>query len=182
MTPAGRPGGDSVAPADIVERFSGRVRAFAAYRLHDASQAEDVSQETIRFVLEAVQAGRVRDSNALPGFVFQTARNICLKIIRGKIRHKRAMNRLPPVAEEAGDRDPLLELIDSERQMRVRRALANLGSRDRKLLLVLFVEGISLGDAGRRLGVKDGAVRVRKHRALRRLGKFLGEDRYGEIE
>ena len=169
-------------PAEIVKRFTGRLRVFATHRLHDASEAEDVTQETLRCVLEAVQAGRVQDLEALPGFVFQTARNICLKKIRGETRRRRAMDRLSSGAEEAGDRDPLLELIDRERQMRVRHALLKLGSQDRELLRVLYVEGISLEDAGRRLGVTDGAARVRKHRALRRLGKCLGEDRYGEID
>jgi RNA polymerase sigma-70 factor (ECF subfamily) len=140
-----------------------------------------VTQETLRCVLEAIQAGRLQDLNALPGFVFQTARNICLKRIRGSTRRKRAMDRLSSGAEEAGDRDPLLELIDRERQTQVRRALSKLGTDDRDLLSVLYVEGVSLEEAGRRLGVKDGAVRVRKHRALRRLGRILGEDRYGEI-
>ena len=46
--------------------------------LFPPAEAEDVAQETLRRVLAALEAGRVANLEALPGFVFQTARHLCL--------------------------------------------------------------------------------------------------------
>jgi RNA polymerase sigma-70 factor (ECF subfamily) len=169
----GTPEADGLA-AELAERFRGRLRLFAARRIHDPAAAEDVAQEAMRRTLEALRDGRITDPARLPGFVFETARHICMHHGRGRGREARALARMGPGGASA--EDPLQALITRERQEAVRHALQRLGADDRDLLKLMYGEGLDAAEAGRRLEVSPEAVRVRKHRALRRLAGALEAD------
>lgn len=165
-----------LAESALVARFWERIRLFAARRLHDVPMAEDVAQETIRRVIEALRAGRVEDLEALPGFVFQTARHICLQRLRSSGREQRAMERMASgSSEEADTPDALTALVSDERRAAVRAALAALDPPDRELLELLYYKALDSAEVAARLGISPGALRVRKHRAVRRLSELLGE-------
>ena len=162
--------------AELTERFWLRLRLFAARRLRDRNQADDVAQETIRRVLEALRENRVENLDALPAFVFQTARNICLHHGRSAHRETGALRRLKssqPIMSSEED-DPLTGLIDRSRRAQVRDALEQMRPDDRDLLRLLYVEGLETAEVARRLGIDAGTLRVRKHRALLRLAAIVG--------
>lgn len=178
-TPQGSPAIPREAVPDdhaLAHQFRERLRLFALRRLGDAAAAEDVAQEVLRRVSLALRESRVENPAALPGFVFQTALHVCLQHHRSAGREARALSRfasdpsLAPVAV-----DPLAALIGGERRERVRRALDRLDRPDRLLLRMLYYELVEARDAAQRLGVTVEALRVRKHRALKRLGALLGD-------
>jgi RNA polymerase sigma-70 factor (ECF subfamily) len=158
----------------LVQRFWERLRVFALRRLGDAASAEDVAQETMDRVLAARREGRLREEEALPGFVFATARNICLHRARAAGREDRAIRRLG--ADEDDDAtvgDALTALVSEERRAAVRSALARLGPDDQTLLRLLYFEQLDSADVAARLVCSVGALRVRKHRAVQRLAELL---------
>lgn len=161
---------------DLAERFGERLRLFALRRVRDAATAEDVAQETLRRVADALRAGRVANLDALPGFVFQTGRHVCLEQQRAAGREERALRRLGASSDETAPvPDALAMLIGEERRVAVRRALAALDDDDRTLLRQVYFDQLDSAEMARRLGVTAGAFRVRKHRALRRLAVLLGD-------
>jgi RNA polymerase sigma-70 factor (ECF subfamily) len=162
------------AAAEIAERFFGRVALFAARRLGDRSSGEDVAQETLSRVLAALRDGRVESLGSLPAFVFQTARHVCMQQARKRGREARALGRLQeadPVHPPSGDE----VLISAERVGRIRAALGRLREADREILRLAYEEEHGTEAIGARLGLSAEAVRVRKHRALSRLGDLLRE-------
>jgi RNA polymerase sigma-70 factor (ECF subfamily) len=165
---------DSDSEVAQLESFRGRLRVFAARRLRDWSDAEDVAQETLERVLEALRAGRLRDPGALTSYLFQTASRVCLHRIRSAGREKRAYERLAPVGEEAAEESPLGALISAQERSSVFEALGKLGAEDQKVLELTFREDLDAAEIGRRLGLTAGTVCVRRHRAIRRLAKILG--------
>lgn len=170
-----------VTPDDLAtqlsERYWERIRLFAARRLRDRALAEDVAQEVIRRALEALRAKRVEKLDALPAFLFQTARHVCMQRARSADREGRALERMASGEDENGPSrydSPLTDLIGEERRDAVRQALQALEDDDRTLLLMSYDETLESAEIGRRLGITPGAVRVRRHRAVRRLGELLG--------
>lgn len=155
-------------------RFTERLRVFAARRLNDPAAGEDVAQETLRLVVEAMRANRIGDPNALPGFVFQTARNVCMHWVRSTAREKSAFARLAnePVAA-AESTDALTSLITAERAHTVKRAINRLSRENQLLLIMMYYDGLDTDEIAKRLGLSAAAVRVRKHRALQRLSAEL---------
>ena len=161
---------------ELNDRFWKRLCVFAARRLRDRSAAEDVAQETLRRVLESLRQKKVENLEALPAFIFQTARNVCLHHGRSARREDGALLKFRAGMETtSGDEeDPLLGLIDEARREQVQKALRAMPEEDRELLRMLYFEGLRSVDIARRLGVDSGTLRVRKHRALRRLAEILG--------
>jgi RNA polymerase sigma-70 factor (ECF subfamily) len=161
---------------DLALRFTERLRLFAARRLNDISGAEDVTQETLRIVVEAIRANRVENRDSLPGFVFQTARNICLHWIRSTAREKSAFARLEREPTDQSPRsDPLVGLVSAERAEIVKAALDHLSAEDKRLLTMIYYGDLTSDEIALTLGVTTAAVRVRKHRALQRLAVELRE-------
>lgn len=185
MSPTGRerytgdPAAGEVLPpeAELIDRFWARVCVFAARRLRDPSAAQDVAQETMRRVVEAMRDGRVENPAALPGFVFQTARHICLHAFRSDAREERALARFGREGDTPDDASGALGgLISAEDRLAVRAALGRLAAADRALLTMLYFDGLPTDAAADSLGVTPGALRVRKHRALAHLAELLGRE------
>jgi RNA polymerase sigma-70 factor, ECF subfamily len=170
--------------AELSHRFRDRLRFFAARRLRDRNLAEDVAQETLRRVLEALRAGRVQNLEALPGFLFETARHICQQRSRSDGREAKAYQRLagPGGEEPRLTSDPLADLITEERREAVRLAFSHLAEGDQALLTMSYVEGLETEEIARRLDAQPGAIRVRRHRAVRRLAEILGVTKEKERE
>jgi RNA polymerase sigma-70 factor (ECF subfamily) len=71
---------------------------------------------------------------------------------------------------------PSRQLLREELRQRVQEALAQLGERDRDVLVLRYLEQLSTKQTAEVLGVSEGAVKVRHLRALERLRALLGED------
>jgi RNA polymerase sigma-70 factor (ECF subfamily) len=165
----------AVPESELTARFWDRVRLFASRRVSDAAMAEDIAQETMRRVIEALRSGRVQNTGAIAGFVFQTAKHVCMHAHRSAGREARAMRRLhDPSDPEGAHPDPLARLVSEERRVRVRSALQTLSPDDRDLLRAVYFEQVDTTALARRLGLSPGALRVRKHRAMQRLAAALG--------
>jgi RNA polymerase sigma-70 factor (ECF subfamily) len=54
--------------------------------------------------------------------------------------------------------------------------LASLSAQHREVLILTKIMGFSIAEAAAKLGISEGAVKVRVHRAIRRLQKFLARD------
>jgi RNA polymerase sigma-70 factor (ECF subfamily) len=167
--------------ADLAERFRKRVVAFALRRLRNLPAAEEVAQEVLRRVLEALRAGRLGDPEALPSFVLGTAQNVCLHRVRGAGRERRALEAWGATDERAREDSPLEVLVRKERCEEVRAAMARLGAEDRDLLRLLYHEEVEPNDIALRLRITAGALRARKHRALQRLSTLLGDATGGNV-
>ena len=166
----------TIPEGDLAARFHQRIRLFAARRLGDAAAAEDIAQETLRRVIEALRSKPLDRPDALPAFVFQTARNVCLHWARSVARERVAFTRLQRETTSPSEPgDALGALLSEERARAVRAALDRLDAKDRELLTLLFYHDLDAAALSERLGITSAALRVRKHRALRRLAALLGE-------
>lgn len=166
-------------PSDLAGLFWDRIRLFAYRRVHDRALAEDLAQETLRLVSLALEQGRLENPEALPGFVFQTAHHLCLQRYRSATREARAMERLTRESSPDTGSDPLDQLVDLERRARVRQAMNRLDPPDRRLLERIYFKDQPHSTVATELGVTAEALRVRKHRALRRLAVLLGDEAAG---
>jgi RNA polymerase sigma factor (sigma-70 family) len=73
--------------------------------------------------------------------------------------------------------DPERQALDHDRAATLRRALAELPDRDRRLLALVYFNGESIRAAGRKLGWQKSAADRHHGEALKRLRSLLGDDR-----
>ena len=156
--------GDSAAETELAGHFHQRVRLFASVRLHGSDAAQDVAQDTILAVIEALRAGRLHEPFNLPGFVLGTARNLINNHHRKGARRTEVLADPPdrPDDAQAGAVE-----FDFERRGLVRNALGSLTPVDRRILLLTLVEGMNPREIAPIVGLKADVVRTRKARAVK---------------
>lgn len=133
-------------------------------RLGDRDWAEEVAQETF---VRALRQETIVNERA---WVFAVAHNLVRDGARRDARNRRHLELLAAEsrAQDAPAADQTLE--DAERMALARRALAELGERDRQALL-LKEEGLDYQDIADVLGIEKASVGTTLSRARRRVAE-----------
>jgi len=187
--------GDDGARNQLLLRHQARLRKMIACRLHRQLSPRVDPSDVVQEVL-AEAARRLPDYlKARPMAFYPWLRQIAQdRLVDLHRRHVQARRRsvrreepLPlPLPDESAvelagrllwrGSNPSARLHRRERSERLRRALAQLGERDRDLLVLRHLEELSIRDIAGVLGISEGAVKVRHVRALQRLRALLGDD------
>jgi RNA polymerase sigma-70 factor, ECF subfamily len=157
----------------LIESYRPRLLYFALRRLRDRTLAEEIAQDTLTVVLEALRDNRIEDPARMPGFVFGVAKNLISKALR-----KRSIEAASdPEQVVAGPwlEDPDAALLLEEQRQQVRDALGQLSPGDRDILQRAFVAEQTHEEIAAAIGIPHAAVRKRKSRALERLKKIFQE-------
>jgi RNA polymerase sigma-70 factor (ECF subfamily) len=152
----------------IWRRYAARIWTFGLLRLRDAASADDLVQQVMVAVLEALREGRVEDPERLDSYVFGTCRNMVMHTWRARRRGKRIAEQAAALPSETWQPPSALQ----DRQ-RLERCLDGLEPRDRSVVLATFVEDRGADEIGESMGLSPGNVRVIRHRALAKLQDCL---------
>jgi RNA polymerase sigma-70 factor (ECF subfamily) len=158
-------GGDEEAFVEIYRRYRDRVYRFACRMTGSAELARDVTHTCFASLLEAPLRfdGRV----GLGTYLCAAARNQSLRHA-GRAWRERPAGPSPDLRPGRGP-SPLELLLQSERARIVRDALAALAPLHREVLILVEYEDLDLATVAEIVGAQVGAVKVRLHRARRKL-------------
>ena len=160
--------------AELVERFERRIRLITSRRVHP-DWVDDVVNEVLGAVIEAVREGRVRERSRLDAFVHGATRNTISNWARSNARQRRAseLGALAPPETP----NPLRLLLASEERVAVRRCLDGLRSDDREILRLAYWQGLSPTEVAQELEIAPNVARQRLWRARERFKeKWRGAD------
>jgi len=168
--------GDTQAFEELVRRHERRVFRLLLRMLGNREEAEDVTQEA--FLSLHRHGHRFRREARFSTFVYRVAANAALNRRRTPGRNRNRINEfknqqsagldLPPAP-----RNPEDAAVGSEVQDRVQEALLAL-PQDLRVAVVLYdIEGQSYQEVARVLGIPEGTVKSRIHRARRALREGL---------
>jgi RNA polymerase sigma-70 factor (ECF subfamily) len=182
--------GDKRAYEQLHATLAPRLRRFVTKFVRDEASAEDLVQMTMLKAHLARGRFRLQGGNpdgAVQGWYFTIARNVAMDHLRKQYRqdrhlaHPRAsqdrddkdrITALPdgaPSVEDLGiDRETELEIID-----RVHAAIAKLPASQREVVELHKLRGMTMAEVARRLEIREGAARVRAHRAYKSLARWL---------
>ena len=168
--------GDPEIEGHFISYFGGLLLIKLRSRLRSRHHIDDVRQETLLRVLVALRRKRgIAQPERLGAFVNSTCNHVLLEFFRSESRTV-PMPEDPP--ERASDA-PSAEsgLIAQERNVVVRKVLAEMPEKDRLILELLFFQETTKDEACRQLQVDRDYLRVLLHRAKKRFGELLGQAR-----
>jgi RNA polymerase sigma-70 factor, ECF subfamily len=161
--------GDPRAFEEVVRTTHRQVYTQAFRLVGDRQEAEDVAQEAYLRVFRGLSS--FRGDSLFETWLYRIVANAAMSHLRRKGRFGVLLAEpaeegaeLPSdlrLAEEAVDRDTLA------------RALEALPDGSRTVVLLKDVYGLSCQEIGDELGISEGAVKVRLHRARKRLKEML---------
>jgi len=162
--------GDEAAFAELVERYSPRLRYFLRKLLASADGAEDALQDVWLDVFRHLP--RLADPQALVAWLYRIARDRAF----GRLRKTRRIEQMSdeaqiadPSAVEEGEFSP-------DDAARIHAALDNLPPEQREVLVLRFLEDMSYDQIARVVGCQLGTVRSRIHYGKRALRSALEKD------
>jgi RNA polymerase sigma-70 factor (ECF subfamily) len=150
------------------------VRRYVARRVRDPHLAADLTAEIFLAAIDS--AATYRPERGAPGaWLVGVAKNVIATEFRRQSRDRGLVRRI--AGRRLLDPDSLARLeeqLDAERDARrVLEAIASLPRRERALMELVAVDGLSVTDAAAVLGVKPGTARVRLHRGRARLNAHI---------
>ena len=178
-------GGDAEAFGLLVRRHQKRIYRLALHLTKNASEAEDVTQETF---VRAYQAIKRFDGRSEPfTWLYRIAVNLSLNQIRARKTKLRASTsdddpRIEGLLTESRDgeqRDP----ASNTHRKRLAEALLSgvdaLSETLRTTLVLVCIDGVSHEEAAEVLGCPSGTVAWRIHEARRKLKLYMEERGFG---
>ena len=142
-----------------------RIRFLVARRVRP-SDVDDVVQEVVLGVTQALREDRVKDPEKLPAYVRGVTRNVISNWARAQARDRRAIeDGLEPAREIS---DPLQLLLDEETRTSVVRCLEALRDEDREILHMSFYRGLTPTEVAEEKGIAPNVARQRLWRARER--------------
>jgi RNA polymerase sigma-70 factor (ECF subfamily) len=153
--------GDRQAEAELCRRYIPRIAGYGAAHLRDRQAIDDLLQEVLVIVLQALRAGRVDTPERLGSYVLSTCRHRVWEKNRGR-EHRPIDDEVATVLRYETD------WIHLERE-RVEHCLSRLGLRERTIVVETFCNETPTDELAAQLGLTPGNVRVIRHRTLAQL-------------
>ena len=162
--------GDEHAVSELVERYAPRILRFGMKLCRDEEDAREVLQETLLAAARGLRS--FRGQSRLVTWLYAIARSFCIKH-RTRSGGGAEFEPLDRVASEElvidAGKLPDEELARRRVQTALERAIRELESNQREVILLRDVEGLSAAETAEVLGVSVEAVKSRLHRARRTL-------------
>mgnify|MGYP000232594218 CR=1 FL=1 len=178
--------GDSRAFDQLARHLEPKVRRFIQRRMHDPDLVDDLVQQTFMRVhtsRDRYAEQRSGDGRSVEAWFLTTAHRTMLDHMRGEYRRQARIDKLSRSQDTAGFGAPTppetpeqqLSRAEQKAQVRasVRTAVDALPGDSREVVLRHKLEGQSMQRIANDLGLAVGTIRVRAHRAYRKLAGNL---------
>jgi RNA polymerase sigma-70 factor (ECF subfamily) len=164
-------GKDPDAESEVCRRMGPRIRLYGLRHLRDHHAAEDLMQQVLIVTLQALRAGRLRESEKLASFVLGTCRMTILDQRRGEQRRGRLLAEFGEILTPSSFSMPRLD------HDILARCVQALKERERWVVVMTFYDEQTGADVARFLDVSEANVRVMRHRAIHQLRDCMGVTR-----
>ncbi len=162
--------GDPAAFGDLYDRYHPQIYRFIYLKIGRREESEDLTHQVFLSAWEHVREYTHR-GHPFGSWLYRIARN-------SVIDHYRSRRDVLPLEEMDGEMFRSEENIEEAAALSmlladVREALRKLKPDHQDIIILRFVEELSVREAAHALGRSEGAVKLLQHRAMRELQKHL---------
>lgn len=154
--------GDAAKIGVIFQRYHQSVFRYLYYRVNDPYVAEDLTSEVFMRMLRALPEYRLQGIS-FQAWLFQIARNLSVDYFRKTSSHPNVELQENTVAS---DPDPAEIAEDSLTSESLRKALAQLPTEQREVLVLRFILGMSINEVAAVLKRSEDSVKGLQRRGL----------------
>lgn len=171
-------GGDANAFEELVLKYEKTVYNLALRMVGDRDDASDMTQET--FIKAYGSLSSFRGDSKFSVWIYRIATNVCLDFLRSKSRKQQVSLTVSDNDDEDAQldipdpkADPEQQLIKKISMQSVEEGLKTLPDKQRQILVMRELGGMSYAEIGKALSLEEGTVKSRIFRARKRLCTFL---------
>lgn len=170
-------GGDANAFEELVLKYEKTVYNLALRMVGDRDDAFDMTQEA--FIKAYGSLSSFRGDSKFSVWIYRITTNVCLDFLRSKSRKQQVSLTVSDDDEDAQldipdpKADPEQQLIKKISMQSVEEGLKTLPDKQRQILVMRELGGMSYAEIGKALSIEEGTVKSRIFRARKRLCIFL---------
>ena len=168
---------DQAAFIQAYEAHQADIYRFIYFKVNSEAEAQDLTSTVFLKVWSVVQAGKLKGYNTLKSLLYTVARNTVIDFYRdsGKLNKVSLDNQDEPL-DIADDKPSAHELVQQDSDLQIiYRALGELKPEYREVIIMHFVNELSITEIAQVTGKKPGNIRVIIHRGLEALRKLANE-------
>ncbi len=166
---------DRAAFGELYELYGRKVYAYLSYNLNGRPhEAEDLTEEVFLKVLEKIDSYR-NTGAPFSAWLYRIAHNHLVDYVRHRKREPAlSLEETPPGMEPSNSDEQEMALrLDSQG---LKEALRELTFEQRQVILLRFIQDLSIADTARIVGKGEDAVKKLQSRALKSLKRILSRD------
>lgn len=156
---------------EVYRRHSSGIYETVLRMTRDAERARDLTQEC--FVRYLERRDTLKNPEALSGWLYRIALNLCYSLFRREKRATKAYRRL--AEEESAEEQEVPSVTKQEFDAALERAMEELDLVDRSVFELSVLQRLPYRVIGEVTGLSVEAVRARLYRARKRVQPFLRE-------
>lgn len=170
-------GGDANAFEELVLKYEKTVYNLALRMVGDRDDASDMTQEA--FIKAYGSLSSFRGDSKFSVWIYRITTNVCLDFLRSKSRKQQVSLTVSDDDEDAQldipdpSSDPEQQLMQKMSMQSVEEGLKTLPDKQRQILVMRELGGMSYAEIGKALSLEEGTVKSRIFRARKRLCTFL---------
>ena len=171
-------GGDANAFEELVLRYEKTVYNLALRMVGDRDDAFDMTQEA--FIKAYGSLSSFRGDSKFSVWIYRITTNVCLDFLRSKSRKQQVSLTVSDDDDEDAQLDipdpssaPEQQLMQKMSMQSVEEGLKTLPDKQRQILVMRELGGMSYAEIGKALSIEEGTVKSRIFRARKRLCIFL---------
>jgi RNA polymerase sigma-70 factor, ECF subfamily len=178
--PGAASGSSRVSSGDVFASYHAKIRRYILSMVHDPVEADDLTQDVFLQVHRKLSS--VRDPDAVVSWLYRIATHVCYDRFRKASRQPKTES--IDVGDTAGgsslgdiaDQLNLGRVLEqTEMSACVRSYIEDLSTEYQQVILLHDLEGLSNPQIAEMLGVSLDAIKIRLHRARRKLQVALSE-------
>jgi len=165
-------GGDSSAFGALYDHYHGMIYRFVIVKVGGREEAEDITHQVFLSAWQNVRTYK-HQGHPFSSWLYQIARNQVIDHYRSK-KAEVSIDKVDPeyFAAPAIAHFDLAAKLEMEK---VREAMQTLKQEYQDVIILRFIEDVSLKEAAAILNKSEGAIKLIQHRAVKELKKILGD-------
>ncbi|MFC2129339.1 RNA polymerase sigma factor [Bacteroidota bacterium] len=171
--------GDQGAFSWIMDKYKDMVYTLCVRMLSSEADAEEAAQDVFVKVYKSINS--FKGNSKFSTWIYRITYNQCISIIRKKVKMIDLVDEMPATEIDESSLDALEELKKEERTMFVQQALEALPETDAFILTLFYFEELSLEEICEVTGQTNNNVRIRLHRARKKIYIVLKDIMQSEL-
>ena len=162
-----------------IQEYGKSVYSFCMYITKNKYDAEDIYQQTF---LIAFQKNEIDSEKNPKSYLITIAANVWNNVIRKKTWRKEKADIVPIIEEELNNipdsnKSPEERVVQSEEETQIRKLVVSLPDKLRAVILMYYMEDMSINEIAAALGIPAGTVKSRMNKAKKMLKEKMSYDR-----
>ena len=164
----------------VVDSYKDMVYTICLRMLTNEADAEEAAQEIFIKAFRSIQA--FQEKSKFSTWLYRISYNHCISVIRSRVKVIDLVEEVPDNEVNEESINGLNDLVKKERAEHVRNAIEALAETDAVLITLFYYEELSLDEITEATGLSSNNVRIKLHRARKKLYDVINRQLKSEVE